>query len=101
PRSTILIENPVAVVDEYADKHGVRDVAEAFVAFLATPEVQRMFSEYGLRPVDPAVGAQVAGSFAPVQDLFTIRDLGGWPRVTETLFAQGQVFDRASARLAR
>lgn len=37
PRSTILIENPIAVVDKYADKHGVRAVAEAFIAFLTTP----------------------------------------------------------------
>ena len=29
PRSTILIENPVAVVDAYVDKHGDREVAEA------------------------------------------------------------------------
>ena len=34
PRSTILIENPVALVDKNVDKHGVREVAEAFVAFL-------------------------------------------------------------------
>ena len=37
PRSSILIENPVAVVDTYADKHGTRDAAEAFVNFLFTP----------------------------------------------------------------
>ncbi|MGE5140930.1 MAG: sulfate ABC transporter substrate-binding protein, partial [Rudaea sp.] len=30
PRSTILIENPVAVVDKNVDKHGTRAAAEAF-----------------------------------------------------------------------
>ena len=34
PTSTILIENPVSVVDTYVDKHGTREVAEAFVQFL-------------------------------------------------------------------
>ena len=48
PRSTILIENPVAVIDAYADKHGTRDVAEAFVAFLSTAEAQEIFAKYGL-----------------------------------------------------
>ena len=53
PGATILIENPVAVVDQYADRHGNRDLAEGFVAFLATPEAQNAFVEFGLRPVDP------------------------------------------------
>ena len=100
PRSTILIENPVAVVDRYAEKHGNRDLADAFVAFLSTPEVQRMYSEYGLRPVDEAVAAETAGQFPKVQDLFTIRDLGDWPVAKRELFADGGVFDRVQARLA-
>ncbi len=29
PSSTILIQNPVAVVDASVDEHGTRDVAEA------------------------------------------------------------------------
>lgn len=97
PRSTILIENPVAVVDEYVDKHGTRDVAEAFVAFLQTPEVQRMYARYGLRAVDEAVARETAAQYPAVPDLFTIRDLGGWPAVTKALFDQGALFDRASA----
>ena len=32
PSSTILIENPAAVVDKNVDKHGTRKVAEAFLA---------------------------------------------------------------------
>jgi sulfate/thiosulfate-binding protein len=96
PGSTILIENPVAVVDTYVDEHGTRDVAEAFVAFLRTPEVQRMYARYGLRAVDPAVAAETAAQYPAVPDLFTIRDLGGWPGVTKALFDQGALFDRAS-----
>jgi sulfate transport system substrate-binding protein len=99
PRSTILIENPAAVVDRYAEKHGSRDLAEAFVAFLRSPEAQRAFAQYGLRPVDEAVAKEVAGSFPPVQDLFTIRDLGGWPGVQQTLFAPGAAYDRVAASL--
>jgi sulfate transport system substrate-binding protein len=100
PRSTILIENPVAVVDRWAEKHGNRDLAEAFVAFLATPEAQRMYAEYGLRPVDAGVAAETAAEFPAVQDLFTIRDLGDWPVAKREIFADGGVFDRVQARLA-
>ena len=97
PRATILIENPAAVVDKYADKHGNRDLAEAFVAFLASPEAQRAFASYGLRPVDAAVAKETSRQFPAVQDLFSIRDLGGWPQVEKFVFASGGLYDRAMA----
>lgn len=99
PRATILIENPVAVVDANADKHGNRDLADAFVAFLTTPEAQRAFTAYGLRPVDETVAAEVKDRFPAVQDLFTIRDLGGWPEAIRTLFAPDGVYERVMASL--
>ena len=40
PKSTILIENPVAVVDVYAAKHKTSDIAQAFVDFLTTPDAR-------------------------------------------------------------
>src|ERR1051325_6726481 len=78
PRSTILIENPVAVVDAYADKHGVRQIADAFVNFLWNEEAQRAFAQYGLRPVDPRVAEKLKSSYPSVQDLWIIEFLGGW-----------------------
>ena len=86
PKSTISIENPVSVVDTYADRHGSRELADAFVAFLGTPESQRAFAEYGLRPVLPAVASEIGARFPKVNDLFTVRDLGGWKEVQRTLF---------------
>lgn len=99
PRSTILIENPVAVVDKHVDQHGVRDVAEAFVAFLVSPEAQQAFTEYGLRPVEASVEAAVVDRFPKVEDCFTIRDLGGWPAVQQTLFAPGAAYDRVARQV--
>ncbi len=96
PASTILIENPVAVVDEYARKHGNLDLARAFVEFLGRPEAQRACARYGLRPVEPTVESETKAQFPPVADLFTIRDLGGWPEVTKTVFGAGGAFERAS-----
>ncbi len=93
PPSTILIENPVAVVDTYAKKHGNEDLAAAFVAFLHTPESQRGFAEYGLRPVDPAA---VPPGLPQPTDLFTVRDLGGWAAVKAKVFDKGGVYDQAA-----
>lgn len=91
PPSTILIENPVAVVDSYADKHGTAEVAKAFVAYLATPAAQQAFTKYGLRPM---VG-EVPAEFGKPADLFTIRDLGDWGAVQKDLFGKGALYDRA------
>lgn len=92
PPSTILIENPVAVVDTYAKKHGNEDIAAEFVAFVQTEPAQRAFAEYGLRPVLESVTP--AGLPQP-QDLFTIRDLGGWDSTKKGVFGDGGVYDRA------
>lgn len=59
PASTLLIQNPVAVVDTYVDKHGTREVAEAFVEFLWSPEAQTIFAQKGYRPVNPEVRASI------------------------------------------
>ena len=94
PASTILIENPVAVIDANVDAHGTRDLAEGFVAFLATPEAQAAYAKYGLRPVDPTATPK---DLPVVGDLFTVRDLGGWASLQDTLFAKGGAYDRALA----
>lgn len=59
PESTILIENPIAVVDTYVDQRGTREAAEAFVEFVVSPEAQRIFAEKGYRPVNDVVRAEV------------------------------------------
>lgn len=98
PSSTVLIENPAAVVDAYADRHGTRALARAFVDFLTTPEAQRAYAEHGLRPVVPAVAAEVEGRFPAAGDVFTARDLGGWAALRRVVFDEGGVYDRALER---
>lgn len=95
PRATILIENPVAVVDAYAARHHTLDLARAFVDFVRSAEAQRAFADYGLRPVDDAVAREVAARYPAPAEQFTVRDLGGWPAVQRTLFAPGAAYDRA------
>jgi sulfate transport system substrate-binding protein len=98
PRSTILIENPVAVVDRWVDKHKTREVAEAFVEFLRSKETQRAFARYGLRPVDAEVGKEAAKVFPVVEDLWTIAYLGGWNKVLKEIYGPQGVFTQVSRR---
>jgi sulfate transport system substrate-binding protein len=95
PRSTILIENPVALIDKYVDKHGVRQVAEAFVDFLWTKDAQRSYAKYGLRPVDEGVAQEVNAQFPNVQDLWRIDYLGGWKRVADELYGSQGIYSKA------
>lgn len=98
PSSTILIENPVALVDTNVERHGSRDAAQAFVDFLVTPEAQRVYAEHGLRPVINSLASEMQGRFASVDDLFTIRDLGDWREAQRLLFAEGGVYERAQVQ---
>jgi sulfate/thiosulfate transport system substrate-binding protein len=80
PDSTILIENPIAVVS----KSRSAAKAKAFVDFLRSPEAQKIFAEKGYRPVNQQVAATV--DFPEPSGLFTIADLGGWTDVTKQFF---------------
>ena len=99
PSSTILIENPVAVVDVYADKHGTRAAAEAFVDFLFTKEAQEAFARHGLRSIDPQVAQATATQYPPVKDQFTIKDFGGWAKVADQFFGDNGIYSTAIAQV--
>ena len=97
PGVNISIDSPVAVVDKNATQHGTKEVAEAFVKFLYTPEAQREFAKVGFRPVDPTVGTEVAKQYTPIQTLFTAQDLGGWKDIQKKFFDDGAIFDKIQA----
>jgi sulfate/thiosulfate-binding protein len=92
PTSTIQIDNPIAIVDTYVDKHGSREVAEAFVEFLFTPEAQQIFAKHGLRSPDPEVAKTTAEQYPPIEDLFTIDHFSGWKQATPTFFGDAGIF---------
>ena len=101
PDVNISIDNPVAVVDANVDKHGTREVAEAFVEFLFTPEAQRAFARVGFRPVDPEVSEEFADQYPDIETLFTVDDLGGWDAVQSKFFADGAEFDKIQAKIGQ
>ena len=106
PSSTILIEAPIAVVDTYVDAHGTREVAEAFVDFVQSPEGQRIFLAHGFRPVNPDVIAEIeadeelAALFPQVEDVFTIEEqYGGWSEARSLYFGDEGQFTRLIAEV--
>ena len=94
PSASILAEPPVTVVDKNVDRHGTRAVAEAYLAFLYTPEAQKVVAQAYYRPRDPEVASAFAARF-PAIKLYTIGEtFGGWPKAQAEFFADGGVFDQ-------
>jgi sulfate transport system substrate-binding protein len=96
PSISILAEPPVAVVDSVVDRRHSRDVAEAYLKFLYTPEGQELAASHFYRPRDAAVAARHADLF-PALPMFGIDAFGGWRRAQAVHFADGGVFDRIVA----
>jgi sulfate/thiosulfate transport system substrate-binding protein len=84
PRSTILIENPIAVIKTSSN----RNAANAFIRFLKTPAAQQMFAGRGYRPILKSVLARNQRKFPVRPGQFTIDQLGlgGWTRVQKDFF---------------
>lgn len=80
PERTILIENPAAVTKDSKNP----DTAKAFLAFVYTPEAQKIFVDNGYRPVIDGVAG--ADKFKTPAQLTTIKDFGGWTEVTKKFF---------------
>jgi sulfate/thiosulfate-binding protein len=93
PSLSILAEPPVAVVDSVVDKRGTRDVAQAYLTFLFTPQAQDIAARNYYRPRDATVAKQYAERY-PELKLATIEDFGGWDVAQARFFADGGLFDR-------
>jgi len=89
PKLSIEAEPPVAIVDKYADKHGTRKLAEAYLNFLYTPEGQAIIAKHDLRPRDATVLKANAAKFPPIETFTVERLLGGWDKVRQQHFADG------------
>ena len=89
----------MAVVDKNVDKHGTREVAEAYLKYLYSPEGQTIAAKHYYRPRDAkSVPAEYLKRF-PTVELFTIDDVfGGWEKAQPEHFDDGGVFDQISKR---
>jgi len=103
PDVNLSIDNPIAVVDKNVAKHGTKEVAEAFVNYLYSPEAQIEFAKVGFRSVNETVAKekQFTDLYPVVKDLATISDYGGWLEADKKFFADGGIFDQVQAKIKR
>jgi sulfate/thiosulfate transport system substrate-binding protein len=95
PSLSMLAEPPVAVVDKWVDAHGTRQVAEAYLAYLYSPEGQRLAAKHYYRPVKPQYAdAADLKRFSDVERV-TVHDVfGNWQQVQKMHFSDGGIFDQ-------
>jgi sulfate/thiosulfate-binding protein len=93
PKTSILAEPHVAVVDANVDRKKTRAAAEAYLNFLYTDEAQEIIATHFYRPQSEAVLAKHADLF-PRIDLFPITNIApDWESANQRFFAEGGVFD--------
>ena len=94
PSVSILCEPTVSLVDKVVDKKGTRQVAEAYLNYLYSPEGQEIAARNFYRPRSAAVAKKYASQFPQVK-LFTLAEIvGDWQKTQATHFADGGVFDQ-------
>lgn len=94
PSLSILAEPTVAVVDANVDKKKTREVAQAYLEYLYSPEGQKLAGKHFYRPSNPEILAEFKSQY-PDLKLFTIDEVfGGWGPATKKFFDDGGVFDQ-------
>lgn len=95
PRLSILAEPPVALVDKNVDKHGTREVAQAYLQYLYSPEGQKIAAKHYYRPRHPEFADPADIARFPKVELVTIdKVFGSWAQAQAKHFAEGGVFDQ-------
>jgi sulfate transport system substrate-binding protein len=94
PSITILAEPPVAVVDKNAAEHGTREIADAYVKFLYSPQAQDIEARNFYRPRSVEVAAKYARQFPQVKTFTLAEVFGDWRKAQAKFFADGAIFDQ-------
>lgn len=85
PKQTMLIEAPIAVIKTSEN----RERANGFVRFTKSPAAQRIWAEWGFRPVDKKVAQEFKAKFPARPTVFRISDRifgGSWAAADKEWF---------------
>ena len=94
PSSSIVAENPVAIVERTVAKKGTRDVAKAYLNYLYSDEAQEIAAKHAIRPSNPAILKKYAAVFKPIA-LFKVSDyFGSLEQAQKVHFNDGGLFDK-------
>ncbi|HSK40764.1 MAG TPA: sulfate ABC transporter substrate-binding protein, partial [Arenibaculum sp.] len=89
PSVSILAEPPVAIVDAVVDRRGTRDLAEAYLRHLYSPEGQEIAAKHYYRPRLDSVAKRHATRFPQVVMCTIDETFGGWQKAQLRHFSDG------------
>jgi sulfate transport system substrate-binding protein len=94
PSSSIVAENPVAIVNRTVDKKGTREQAKAYLDYLYSNAGQEIAAKHAIRPRSQAVLDQYKNIFKPIQ-FFTVAEyFGSFAEAQKVHFNDGGLFDK-------
>ncbi|MBK1664631.1 sulfate transporter subunit [Rhodospirillum rubrum] len=100
PSLSILAQPTVAVVDHNVDRHETRPLAEAYLAYLYSPDGQRLAARHHYRPLRPEQADwDDRARFASLRLVTVGEAFGGWKAAQPRFFDDGGVFDRIHAAI--
>lgn len=98
PKTSILAEFPVAVVEKNVKRNGTEAVSHEYLSYLYSEESQRLLAGFNYRVHNDVVKAEFAEMF-PEITLLTVEEIaGGWPQATKDIFANGGKLDQLQRR---
>ena len=94
PSSSIVADNPVAIVERTVAKKGTTEQAKAYLNFLYSDEGQEIAAQHAIRPSNPAILKKYASTFKPIS-LFRAEDyFGSFAEAQKVHFNDGGQFDK-------
>jgi sulfate transport system substrate-binding protein len=94
PSVSILAEPPVSLVDANLADDAERELAQAYLDFLYTPEAQAIIFKNFYRGWDTSLADPADVARFPALELVSIADFGGWAEAQPTHFGDGGIFDQ-------
>ena len=97
PSVSILAEPPVALVEGNIESDDQREVAQAYLEYLYSPEAQALALAHYYRAWDKSRATDEDIERFPDLELVTIADFGGWAEAQPRFFGDGGIFDQIYA----
>ncbi len=97
PSVSILAEPPVALVPGNIKDDAQREVAQAYLEYLYSPEAQALALANYYRAWDTSLAADDDIERFPELELVNIADFGGWTEAQPRFFGDGGIFDQITA----
>lgn len=94
PSTSIVAENPVAIVERTVGKKSTAELAKAYLDFLYTPEGQEIAAKHNIRPRNEAVLKKYAATFKPIKLFPVDKYFGSLSQAQKVHFNDGGQFDK-------